>query len=209
MTPSTEEPKTTTTGQIDKAVGLYRAMLEKHAKEFNLEPVQIVLGQPELAAEQLAVFRRRVEAISNLIVRRVTVVDRHCAGQAMLDATKRKQYTDKDVVAGMPRGVGNEEVEVVFFKPDLTGRDGYINDEDLEKEFELRGLKPADPYSVGAVNETDPAFADEHPHATHWKDGNGKWCYATFGLWGGERKAGVRRSGGEWGDDWWFAGLRK
>lgn len=38
----------------------------------------------------------------------------------------------------------------------------HINDAHLEKEYELRGLKSADPYSQSAVNEVDPAFADDH-----------------------------------------------
>jgi hypothetical protein len=174
MTPS----KTTTAGQIDKAVANYRALLEKHSGDFNTNAVQMVLGQPELAGEQFAVFRRRVEAVSNFIVRKVPV-NRNRSQQEALDATNRAQYTDCKVVDSMPKGEG-DEVEVVLFKPDLSKRDGYISDDDLEKEFDLRGLKPADPISVAAVNEADPAFADEKPHGTHWKDAKGNWCYAAF-----------------------------
>ena len=35
-----------------------------------------------------------------------------------------------------------------------------ISDADLDAEYEKRGLKPADPYSLVAVNEADPAFAE-------------------------------------------------
>ncbi len=207
MTPPTTETKVTTTGQIDKAVANYRALLEKHSGEFNTEAVQLVLGQPELIREQLAVFHRRVEAVSNLIVRRATV-NRNRTQQESLDATGRKQYTDREVVDSMPKGEG-EEVEVVFFKPDLSERNGYISDDDLEKAFELRGLKPADPISIAAVNEADPAFADENPHGTHWKNADGKRCFATFICWRGERRVGVSRHGRGWDARWWFAGLRK
>lgn len=203
MTPS----KITTTGQIDKAVGIYRALLEKHARDFSAEAVQTVLGQPELAGEQFAVLRRRVEAISNLIVRKVKV-DRSRTPQEALEATGRVQYTDRSVVNSMPKGEG-DEVELVFFKPDLSKCNGLISDDDLEKEFELRGLKPADPISVSAVNEADSAFADEKPHGTHWKNSDGKWCYAAFGLWDDDRDVNVDRYDGVWGDSWWFAGLRK
>jgi hypothetical protein len=58
MTPS----KTMTDGQIAKAVANYRALLEKHAGEFDSNVVQIVLGQSQLADEQFSVFRRLVEA---------------------------------------------------------------------------------------------------------------------------------------------------
>ena len=198
VTPS----KTTTTGQIDKAVANYRAMLEKHANEFNSEVVQTVLGQPELATEQLAVFRKRVEAISDLIVRKVTV-DRTRTPKKVLDATGRTQYTTDSVVKAMPKGEG-DEVEVVFFK---LGRN--ISDNDLDKEYELRGLIPADPYSLAAVNEADPAFADEHPNGTHWKESGNNWCFAAFNRWSDFRRVYVNRFDGVWIGHWFFAGLRK
>lgn len=203
MTPS----KTTTAGQIDKAVANYRALLEKHSGDFNTDAVQMVLGQSELAGEQFAVFRRRVEAVSNLIVRKVPV-NRNRSQQEALDATNRAQYTDRKVVDAMPKGEG-DEAEIVFFKPDLSQRNSFISDDDLEKEFELRGLKPADPISVAAVNEADPAFADEKPHGTHWKDAKGNWCYVTFCRWHGKRGVYVRRVDNVWFDYWWFAGVRK
>lgn len=203
MTPS----KTMTAGQIDKAVANYRALLEKHSRDFNTGAVQKVLGQSELASEQFAVFRRRVEALSNLIVRKVPV-NRNRSQQEALNATNRAQHTDRKVVDAMPKAEA-DEVEVVFFKPDLSERNGLISDDDLEKEFELLGLKPADPISVAAVNEADPAFADERPHGTHWEDAEGNWCYAAFNSYRDERGVDVRRSVADWPDSWWFAGVRK
>ena len=171
MSPSETETKTTTAGQIDKAVGLYRALLEKHSKEFDSETVQLVLGQSELADEQFQLFCARVEAQSNILVRHVRV-DRSRTPKKVLDATGRAQYTEGDVVKGMPSGEG-DETDVYFFK---LGRN--ISDDDLEKEYALRGFKPADPYSQAAVNEADPAFADEHPNGTHWKDDKGNCFFA-------------------------------
>lgn len=205
MTPS--DSKTTTTGQIDKAVANYRALLEKHSGEFNTEAVQIVLGQSELVGEQFAVFRRRIEAVGNFITRRVTV-NRGRTQQEAIEATGRTQYTDRKVVDAMPKGGGNE-AEIVFFKPDLSECNGFISDDGLEKEFELRNLKPADPVSVAAVNEADPAFADEKPHGTHWRDAEGSWCYAMFGCWGVRQRVVVYRGNRDWDGRWWFAGVRK
>ncbi len=194
--------------QVERAVEIFRAQLRKHAPELSSDAVQHVFGQSELGREWLEVLRTRVEAISNLIVRLVKKVNRSCSPQEMLDATGRKQYTDRKVVDSMPHGEG-DEAEVVFFKPDLSERDGYISDDDLEKEYELRGLIPADPYSVARVNTDDLTFADEKPHGTHWKDADGKWCFAAFVLWGDGRSVGVSRDGSGWGDGWWFAGVRK
>lgn len=197
MTPLSEM----TRGQIDKAVSNYRALLEKHAGEFNSEPVQTVLGQSELADEQFAVLRRRIEALSNLIVRHVSV-NRKRSPKEALNATGRNKYVSDSVVADMPKGEG-EETDVFFFKLDR-----YVSDDDLEKEYELRSLKP-DPIAQAAVNEADPAFADNYPNGTHWKDKDGKWCFAAFDRLGGERDVGVRRSRSGWGGSWWCSGVRK
>ncbi len=120
----------------------------------------------------------------------------------VLDATGRTQYIDKAVVAAMPWG--QVEEELFFFK---FGR--YVTDAELDKEYELRGLKPVSPYSLAKVNEDDPAFADTHPNGTHWKDTEGRWCFATFGRCSGGRGVDVRRFDRGWGDGWWFAGVRK
>lgn len=198
MTPS----KIITNGQIDKAVAVYRAMLEKHREELASEPAQEVLMQDDYVGEQVGVLRRRIEAISGLIIRRVAV-NRTRTPQETLDATGRKQYTDRKVVDAMPRGEG-DEAEVCFFN---LGR--FINDADLEKEYELRGFKPVDPFSLAAVNEADPAFADDHPNCTHWKDADGNWCYASFSRWRVGRGVLVNRDVVGWNDFWWFAGVRK
>lgn len=202
MTPSM------TLGQIDKAVRNYRAMLEKHASEFGAEAVQTVLGQSELAGEQLAVFRRRVEAVSNLIIRKVKV-NRARSPQEAIAATGLKQYVDDSVVSAMPRGEG-EEVEAVFFQVKAweCTRPGFISDDDLEKAFARRGIKN-DPIAVAKANEDDPTLADEKPHGTHWKDASGNWCCAAFGRGLGGRGVGVGRGDRGWIDYCWFAGSRK
>ena len=203
MTPS----KTTTDGQIVKAISNYRALLEKHAKEFGAEAVQAVLGQSEFANEVFAIFRRRVEAVSNLIIVPAVVVDCGRSPQQALEATGRVQYTDRKVVENMPKAPA-VLAEIVFFKPDLSKRDGRISDDDLEKEYALRGLEPVDPISLAALNEAAPAFADETPHGTHWKDADGRWCFAAFHHWDDERGVSVYRFY-DWRDSWWFAGVRK
>ncbi len=196
-----------TDGQIENAVNKLRDAMRKHRSEITSDVAQQVLGVENLGMMMFSPFRERAEAVSNLIFRKVPV-KRNRSQQEALDATNRAQYTDRKVVDAMPKG-GDDEAEVVFFKPDLSERNGFISDDDLEKEFELRGLKPADPISVAAVNEADPAFADEKPHGTHWKDAKGNWCYATFNRWDVKRLVGVDRYGVDWDDRWWFAGVRK
>lgn len=193
--------KLITNGQIENLVDKFRAAMRKRRSEITAQAAQQILGVENLGMEIYEVIRKRVEAISDLIVRRVTV-DRSQSPQQVLDATGRAQYTDKDVMATMPGGEG-AEIEVFFFN---LGR--YISDADLEREYDLRNLKP-DPYAQAAVNEADPAFADEYPNGTHWKDANGKWCFAAFSRWDGKRDVDVYRSDDVWDDSWWFAGVRK
>ncbi len=150
-----------------------------------------------------------VDTESNMIIRRVKA-DRTKSPQEALDATGRWQYTDAAVVAEMPKGE-SDEGEVYFFKPrpEAYDKNGLISDGSLEKEFEFHGLKPCDPCKLSKINADDPAFADERPNGTHWKDANGKWCFAAFDRWCGERRVNVYRDDDDWDDCWWFAGLRK
>ena len=200
VTPSIEP---VTEGQIGKFNQNVTARLLKHKAEIPSNLFQQILGDTTLIDEVHAAIRKRIDAMSNMITRVVSVNRKRYAQQA-LDATGRKQYVNSDVVIAMPSGEG-EEAEVIFFK---LGK--YVSDANLDKEYDLRGLKPADPYSLAAVNEADPAFADEHPNCTHWKDAKGKWCFAAFRHGDGdERGVSVRRSGGGWVGGWWFAGVRK
>ena len=202
MTKVVTPSKTITKGQASKFVDVFIDTLVK--SRLPSEPTQQVLEEQgtAVAAECVAIVRKRADAISSVIVRRVPVNILRTAQQA-LDATGRKQYTDSGVVAAMPKGAGGE-VEVHFFKLDR-----YISDNDLEGEYASRGLKPADPCSLAAVNEADPAFADEHPNGTHWKDAKGKWCFAAFDRWDDGRELSVDRYDNDWLDYWWFAGVRK
>ncbi len=208
MTPIMNAP-TMTDGQIENAINKLRDAMRKHRSEISSDVAQQVLGTENLGMMMFTSFRERAELVANLIIRKVTV-NRNRTPEEALSATGRKQYVNDDVVAGMPKGEG-DEAEVVFFKPEPWEytKPGLMSDEDLEKALDRRGLKPADPYSVCAVNEADKAFADEHPNATHWKDSSGKWCFATFYLWFDGRRMNVRRRGNDWDDRWWFAGVRK
>ena len=198
-----------TDGQIENAVGKLRDAMRKHRSGITSDVAQQVLGVENLGMVMFTPFRERAEVLSNLIVRKVKV-NRLLTPQQVLDATGRKQYTNRKVVDAMPRGEG-DETEVVFFKPEPWEytRPDFMSDDDFEKALGRRNLKSAPPDDVAAVNEADPAFADEKPHGTHWQDENGKWCYAAFHRWGDERNVSVNRGDGGWSVSWWFAGVRK
>ena len=105
VTPS--ESTSITAGQIGKVQELLGAALRKSGLPSS--PTQQVLEHQgdELAREFVAVLRMRVEAVSNVITRRAKV-DRAKSPQEALDTTGRKQYTNREVVAAMPRGEGDE-----------------------------------------------------------------------------------------------------
>lgn len=200
MSPSEVNP--ITSGQIAKFLDLQTAALRKSGLPSELTQQVLESQGGVLANEFVALIRTRVEVMSEIIVRHVTV-NRNRTPKQALGATNRNQYVTDSVVTEMPRGEG-DGADVYFFKLDR-----YISDSDLDKEYELRGLKPADPYSQAAVNEADPAFADNHPNGTHWKDDKGNWCYSAFHRWHGARRVDVLRFGHDWHGHWWFAGLRK
>jgi hypothetical protein len=194
MTPSESKM---TPGQIDKAVGNYRALLEKHHGEFGVEAVQTVLEQSELANEQFAVFRRRVEMESKIIVRHFKV-DRTKSPAELLAACKRVPwYIDEAVLATMPMN-GPAEGGLFFFpleKETLAA--------DIPKVLAERGLIP-DYAAQMQVNADDPIFADEHPNGMQWD----KNSYACFYRNDDKRKVNVNRNDNNWNGNIWFAGRR-
>lgn len=120
----------------------------------------------------------------------------------LLKQTKRTLYVTEDVAKDAPQSEGGE---VAFFKLDR-----YITDNELEKEYESRGLVPCDLLTLSKYDLENPKIMGEKKYvATHWKDAKGNWCFAAFGLSDGERFVYVYRHVSDWGDVWWFAGLRK
>lgn len=201
MTPSVPT-ETTTAGQITKAVANYEAMLKKHASDFPVEIVQKVLGMSELAKKQFWLFRDFIEAESKTIVRRATV-NRDRSQHEALTATGRNLYLNESVVRTMPTVSG--DIEAIFVN---LGRN--IDCDKLDDELGKLGFEIiVDPQGLAAINEADPAFADDYPNATQWKDGDGKFCCVIFDRWSDERSVFVDRNVICWHDYWWFPCRRK
>jgi len=140
-----------------------------------------------------------VQLVGEMIVRHVRV-DRSRTPQEMLDATGCTQYVDKDVLATMPHGEG-EEVDVYFFK-----RGQNTSAAELKQDMDRLGLKP-DPFAQCQVNTDDPLFANRRPNGCNWgKDG---WCSLMFRRYNTERIVGVESNNYGWDDYWWHAGVRK
>ncbi len=191
-------PSGMTIGQVEKAVAGYRAMLVKHASDFQSEAAQSVLGSSDFTKEQFKLFRDRVEAQSTIITRTAPVDRTRTPKEAML-ATGRIPYLDDVVVADMPLGVG-DTVTMSFYRFGRRIACNKLNEELAKVGFEL----VVDPMGQAAVNEADSEFADEHPNGTQWKTADGKYCYAVFDRWSDERRVYVGQSDDGWYDGWWF-----
>jgi len=184
-----------TNGQI----GQINDRLATKLRESGLlaEAVQGVLKMPGNAAidEIVEVFRKHVEAQSDIIVRRVRV-DRTRTPQEVVDATGRTQYVDKNILATMPQGEG-DEVDVYFIP---TKR--FVPAKEVPAFLAQYGLVP-DPRAQAAVNEADSAFADKYPNGSQWVDN----CYLTFYRWRGGRDVRCDRSVSDWLDFWFLSGV--
>lgn len=199
-----------TEGQVEDLVGKFRAAVRKHRSTITRESAQQALGLDNLGMVVFATFRTLAEKFSNIITRKV-VVDITRQPEDVISATLtggRKSYINSSVVKAMPKGEVGER-EVLFLKLNLSDREGYINDLDLDKEVDALGFRMASPYEVAKVNEDDPTFSDEHPNCTHWQNSEGKWCCAIWNRWHDERKVDVGQYGFDWDDYCWFAVVRK
>ena len=119
----------------------------------------------------------------------------------VLKETGRILYVDEDVAKSAPQHTGNLE----FFTVDR-----YITEDELEKEYETRKLKPASILSLCEYDKTNRNDLDEKGYVgTHWKDAKGEWCCAVFDRRGDERGVYVNRRDYGWYRYYRFAGVRK
>lgn len=188
--------------QTEEVIRILRTSLRRHRKEFVPMAVQQALTAREFRQELLAPFRRYCGA-SNTIVRRVKVNHSRSQQEAFVSAAKcRTQLVDFGVVAEIPKYECDDECEVTFFT-------GIPEGACYADEYARRGLKPANPMLVLAVNEVDETFADNHPNTVEWKTRTGHG-YIAFG-----RSLKLNRfiSIGDFGPgakhDYWYAGVPK
>jgi len=185
-------------------IGKFQQLLGAALLKSNLqsEPSQLVLKyQGEQVIDTMVdVVLKYAEAISNMTVFHVAV-NRQLSQEAIIDTGWKKRF-DGRAVASMPQG-DSDEVDVFFFNLGSN-----VSESELDSAYELRGLKP-DPRAQFAVNRADPAFSDNHPNGTHWKDPDGNWCYAAWDRWSGfGHTVRVQHDSCGWRGFWWFGGVR-
>ncbi len=152
---------------------------------------------PELAKKQFELFRELVEAHSKTITRRAAV-DRNRALYEAVAATDRKPHLNEFLIKTMPTPTG--DIEAIFIN---LGRNVDCNT--LADELAAVGLELiVDPQGLVAINKDDPAFADDHPNGTQWKDTEGRYCFMSFYRGGGRRRVRLGQDDRPWRDLWWF-----
>ncbi len=139
-----------------------------------------------------------------------------CSSQMVVDGAGRywvEQYSSSEIVNSMPRDAGKEKTVHLFH----VG--SYLTNDELEKEFRRRNLKPATPDVLVAVNKIAPDFADTHPNLTHWMNTDGLWYFIAFDRfdswhadivgpkWIGLRYVCIARAPNRYHRFWWFAGV--
>ena len=95
------------------------------------------------------------------------------------------------------------EAEVRFF------RLGYsVGLNELQIQYQLRGLKPADPFLLAAVNKFDPTFCRDYPNGTQWRNNEGFWCTSSYGLHSSSHGTQDQKfTDFSWNNNEWFAGI--
>lgn len=148
----------------------------------------------------------RIESVGALVSRKV-YVNRDRSMREAVDATGCSQQINLRVMDAMPLGKG-KEVEIFFFIPDQSKYGNFITDDQLRNEYRSHRLRPADPMSLCALNESDHKFVGTMAHGTHWKNANGIWCSISFNGWHGRSVVIGRREFGWRVGRWWFGGLK-
>lgn len=211
MTPST---KPMTDGQIEKVLSKLRSVFQKRADEYDSGQVQKALEHPsDLEIKMLSAFRAEVEIVSGLFTRKVRI-DRTLHPHQLLKETEcQGVYLEAEVFHSMPRAEeGVEEIEIVFFEIDGWWQAIDYRFEAIAQEYEKRGLKPVDPYTLAKANRGNTVREQliHVNHETFWRDAEGHWCVMAFhhssvryhSVMVKKSEKGIFTTG-------WFAGVRK
>ena len=187
------------------------------------KPFQKALGEKEketLVDEIVSVILKKIDINSNFLVFRVLVDRTIIPRDALVSFCKARQSgswsgsmncVDENILAELRITEGKffeKSVEEVFlFRFDHPT-------DDWEKEYDIIGLKPADVFTIAAVNTKH--YLPEN--ITRWKDKDGKWVYCFFrGLASCpnirqpflEHRFYNNCTNGELSTGWWHVGVRK
>lgn len=158
-----------TLSQQGKVCDLLMAKFRKYVQLYQLSKraaqTAIMDHGEELAQEMFELVRKRIEAHSDLVVRRVSVNRTEPLEQLLkrIKTANLSDFIDEDTFFTIPKeGPVYEEIDLFFLpmKYDMT----MSNAKDLLEEYGL----VLDPFAQTQFYLQDPAFAREYRHTTSW-----------------------------------------
>lgn len=187
MNPS-DENKMMTDGQIERLVDLLRQKLIKNRNEdrFVCDAVQAAIGSPALSKKLFGAVWETLYWQTYTILRENIQVNRRRRSEEMIAATECNfsRFWEEEMRT-IPNIKGPDSVNLYLFR--LTRYNYGV--EELMQEYESRRLRPADPYSLAALNEFDHDFVRTHEdNRTVWKSSKG-WRYLSFGIDAADRRS--------------------
>jgi hypothetical protein len=167
--------------QIVKIGKLVTAKLQKRKDDIPYSDIEIALEISDFADDIVGVIMKKITRRDDRMVRRIVDIMGGQSAEGALKSTRRSLSVDTTILDGV--AVSEEsEVEIAIF--DIINNSGTLRSisyDDLDREYELRDLEPANLYALAAFNRSDPSFASIHENLTVWKDSNGRRCCALFG----------------------------
>ncbi len=208
MTQIMTAPKMITDGQIENVVNKLRDAMRKHRSEISAERAQIALGFDNLGMRMFQPFREITEAVSRKFIRKVSVDHSYHLRGVLFSLVGFNIYEESQEIDGVSL-VEKGEIDLHFFSLTTPRRDGHISIEDLVKEYEQEGLKPAHPSHLALVIQQDRKLVDNLPNSTIWKNGKGHWCHLVAHRFGDGYQVRVAPTIVSLPSNWQFAGVRK
>lgn len=179
------------------------ADMPEHHTGLDLSAINAQRGQnaQKLAERLKQAFVPSVQKVGEISIVTLTAsVNRTLALKQALLVTGRKLYLNEDVVANWPASATGDTVTMSLYN---FGR--YIEVAKLDEELAKVGLElETDLVGLAAINQAYPELADDHLNGTQRKSADGKFCYAIFSHWYGERDVSVDQGDVDWHDGWWF-----
>lgn len=155
----------------------------------------------------LLLVEDHIEIVTGFELLRVKVNRAQTAYEAIDAISGRYKSIDlpDGILEAAPKNECSFAKKLHFF---TLGREA--NNDEVQQEYEKRGLRPADVWEICAFNAQHSNFATDRPNAVLFWEVDGRCWYVAFGVSDdGIRFVAVKYVVDLWSYDWWFMGLPK
>ncbi len=190
-------------GQIDRISDSIRAALRKNKSKFLMTDVQEWMEG--LGEQFIHVYARRIKKLKRMIVFDLEI-DRAKTPAELLEGSIFAVYPGVMTIGSIPNSRKSKE-KIYFFNCESSRP---LLEWEYEREFELRGLIPADPHLVVAANLKKPEFHKDHLNGTFWKNTDGTWNGMIFDtMFSLPSVTSGKNKPQDQSLNFWFAGMKK